>query len=132
MLRTDLFKTVNRTETRFIAVRDTITLPCPTIDAKFIDVKHCRQGRLGIGYHFLLLVSGTIQLGRDIETIGSHSRDLDGLSVSIGIVGGKDEGKERVNTRNQDQQEALQDLIQFLQERYPDAEVSDRPQGDYP
>lgn len=125
MLRTDLFKTSNRVETQYIAVRDTRTLVDPELDVKYFDAIHCRKGKFGIGYHFLVLVSGDIQLGRDLETCGAHSRNLDDLSVGIGVVGGKTEEGERENTRTKDQLEALDDLVEFLLSIYPAAEVSD-------
>lgn len=129
MLRTDIFKTVERAETRFIAIRDTITKPDPEIDAKLMDAIHCRRGSLGIGYHFLILVSGIIQLCRDIDRTGSHSRDFDTVSVAVGLVGGTDDEGNRQDTRTLDQLEALQDIVEFLQERYPSAEVHDKPVG---
>lgn len=129
MLRTDLFKTLARGETRVIAVRDTLTQAVPEIDIKEMDLRHCRQGRFGVGYHFLLLVGGDIQLGRDIETIGAHSRQYDDSSVAIGIVGGTDENGDRLNTRTPEQQESLDDLVVFLSDRYPAAEVNDTPAG---
>jgi hypothetical protein len=126
MLRTDLFKTVDRAETRFIAVRDTLTQADPDIDILEMDIRHCRQGRLGVGYHFLLTVSGDIQLGRDVNTIGSHSRKFDTNSVAIGVVGGLDEERSDAFTRTREQQDALLDLTAFLQEFYPTAEVHDQ------
>lgn len=127
MLRTDLFKTVDRAETRFIAVRDTLTQADPEIDILEMDLRHCRQGRFGVGYHFLLLTGGDIQLGRDIETIGAHSRNIDDEAVAIGIVGGTDEEGDRTFTRTQEQLQALEDLIEFLAQRYPGAGISDTP-----
>lgn len=129
MLRTDLFKTVERAETRFIAIRDTLTKPDPEIDAKVMDTIHCRQGRLGIGYQFLLKINGTIQLGRDLKTCGSHSKNLDRISVGIGVVGGTDDKGDRAFTRTPEQEEALADLLSVMREFYPDAEVDDRPTG---
>lgn len=128
-LRTDLFKTQARDETRVIAVRDTNTLPDPEIDATVIDRKHCAQGRLGIGYHFLVLTSGIIQLCRDIATVGSHSRDYDVISVAVGVVGGKDEAGKLVNTRTEEQLEAISDINEYLSRVYPGVEVSDNPKG---
>lgn len=131
MLRTDLFKTVDRAETRFIAVRDSLTQADPKIDAREIDRRHCNMGRLGIGFHFLILVCGAIVLCRDIETIGAHSINYDDVSVAVGLVGGIDENKNRVNTRTPEQEEALSDLLEVLQERYPDAGLHD-PQNPIP
>jgi N-acetyl-anhydromuramyl-L-alanine amidase AmpD len=129
MLRTDLFKTMARGNTRVIAVRDTLTPPSDETDAYTIDTQHCRQGRLGIGYHFLVVNKGDIQLCRDIETVGSHTRNLDDISVAIGVTGGVDKEGQRTFTRNPDQIEAIDDLIAFLSQRYPEAEVNDRPLG---
>lgn len=130
MLRTDLFKTVDRAETRFIAIRDTLTKPDIEVDIKHMDAAHCKQGRLGVGWHFLVLANGTIQLGRDIDTCGSHSRDIDNRSVAIGVVGGTDKDGDRMLTRTAEQWEAIDDLVDFLSDRYPSAEVSDNPKGD--
>lgn len=127
MLRTDLFKTVERAETRFIAIRDTLTKPDPKIDVQVMDTLHCKRGSLGIGYHFLILMGGDIQLGRDIERTGSHSKDYDNISVGVGIVGGTDDAGDRAYTRNDEQNAALSDLVAFLSLRYPQAEVHDKP-----
>lgn len=132
MLRTDLFKTVDRAETRFIAVRDALFRPDTHVDVRTMDAIHCKQGRLGVGWHFFVLASGTIQLGRDIETCGSHSKGLDNVSVAVGVEGGTDEEGNRAMTRTADQLEAINDLIEFLQARYPHATLSDTPNPDYP
>jgi hypothetical protein len=129
MLRTDLFKTMDRAETRFIAVRDTLTKADPELDIRHFDQTHCRRGRLGVGWHFLILVSGDIQLGRYINTCGAHSKNLDEVSVAIGIVGGKDDERKLNYTRNPEQEEALADLIEVLKGIYPMAEVNDSPVG---
>lgn len=127
MLRTDLFPTVDRAETRFIAVRDALTDPEVPHDIKTMDARHCKQGRLGVGWHFYVLTNGTIQLGRGIETCGSHSREMDSFSVGIGIEGGTDENGDRMMTRSEDQVSAIDDLIEFLWVRYPEATISDKP-----
>lgn len=127
MLRTDLFKTMDRVHTRFIAIRDTLTTPDPTFDVLALDLKHCRQGRLGIGVHFLINTTGDIQLGRSVDTVGSHSRDFDTVSVAVGVVGGLNEDGDRIDTRTPEQVEAITDLTAFLTAMYPDAEPHDRP-----
>ncbi len=132
MLRTDLFKTRNRASTRFIAVRDTRTHAnkIASTDAYSLDQQHCLEGRFGIGFHFLVLADGAVQLCRHIDTCGRHSKPIDDVSVSIGVVGGKDEDGQIVDTRTAEQRAAIDDLIGFLSERYPGAEVSDRPVKD--
>ena len=125
MLRTELFRTLDRDATRFIAVRDTITLPCSTITVQDMDAKHCRQGRLGIGWHYLILIDGTVETGRSETTCGSHSKDLDRVSVAVALVGGLNEAGARANTRTPEQLKTLAGLIKRLQIRYPEAEVHD-------
>lgn len=126
-LRSNLFKTLPRERTDYIAVRDTITENTEDIEASHIDAIHCRQGRLGVGYHFLILTSGDITLCRHIDTVGSHTKRMDDISVAIGIVGGL-EGKIRTNTRNLAQLEALNAIVDVLLDIYPNAELHDRPQ----
>jgi hypothetical protein len=92
-----------------------------------IDARHCREGRLGIGYHFLIIDNGDIQLCRDVDTCGSHTRNFDDISVAIGVTGGITEEGTRAFTRNVEQVEALADLTVFLYALYPAAEVNDRP-----
>lgn len=127
MLRTDLFPTVDRAETRFIAVRDALTDPEVPHDIKAMDARHCKQGRLGVGWHFFVTTSGTIQLGRDLNSCGSHTRTLDTSSVAIGVEGGVDENGDRKMTRNTEQASAIDDLTAFMRSIYPQATVSDTP-----
>ena len=130
-LRTDLFKTVDREDTRVIAVRDSLTLAEPPLTIQDLDALHCKRGRLGIGWHFVVFPAGEIVLGRGINTCGSHSKDFDRISVGIGVVGGvvQDEKGKRVTTYTQteEQLEALDDLIEVLKELYPAVEVHDTP-----
>lgn len=128
MLKAEVFKTMDRAETRFIAVRDTLTLPDPSIDAYEIDRKCSRQGRLGIGVHFLINMDGDVQLARPVETVGSHSRNYDNVSVAVGVVGGLNEDGDREYTRSPEQEEVLSDLVTFLRSIYPEAEPHDLPQ----
>ena len=127
--RTDLFPTHDREVTKYIAVRDTITKPEPakkmTLEA--LEAIHCRKGRFGIGFHYLVFMDGTTAVGRGEATVGSHSRNYDTISVSIGVVGGLDEEGNRCNTRTPEQLEAIEYLVKALQQTYPDAEVHDNP-----
>jgi hypothetical protein len=129
MLRTDLFKTVDRASTRFIAVRDTLTQADPELDVIHFDTLHCKRGKLGIGWHFLILTSGDIQLGRDVNTCGAHTKSMDTDAVAIGVVGGLDDGNNKAFTRTHVQLMALDDLVDVLEEMYPAAELHDTPSG---
>lgn len=122
-----MFKTVDRAKTRFIAIRDTLTKPDLEVDIQTMDEIHCKTGKLGVGWHFLVLTSGTIQLGRDIETCGAHSKEIDKVSVAVGVVGGVDKDGNRAYTRSPEQTQSLEDLMVILANRYPQATTSDNP-----
>lgn len=123
-----LFSTMNRPETTAIAIRDTLTRPQEAGDLRSIDTLHARQGRIGCGYHFLVQTDGTIDLCRKIQTVGSHSLGLDFTSVAIGVVGGVDpETGERTNTRSEEQERAIEELVSVLSDLFPNATLDDNP-----
>ena len=128
-IRTDYFKTKTREVTKYICVRDTLTKPeqAKTMTVFDVDTEHCRRGKLGVGYHFLILQDGTIVQCRALKTIGAHSRKFDQISVAIGLVGGLDEKGDRLNTRTPEQLLALEWAIDSMRKEYPDAEVDDNP-----
>lgn len=125
-LRCDLFKTMERDDTRFICIRETGTKPNPLIDARYMDRFHAQKGRFGLGYQFLLTVDGDIHLGRDLGICGSHTYQLDDVSVAIGIVGGELPDGSKGPTRTPEQLEALEDLLEVLRGFYPEAELDDQ------
>lgn len=129
-LRTDLFKTLPREVTSTIAVRDTLTFPDATQDVLYFDAVHCQKGKFGIGWHILVTLDGTVELGRDIETIGAHSKRLNEESVAVALVGGKDENGYRAYTRTPEQEEALEDILEVLRSLYPYAGVHDEPRSE--
>lgn len=51
-----------------------------------IREKHVNQ-RLNIGYHFVIPVDGSIELGRHIKEIGAHAKGHNTRSVGICLVG---------------------------------------------
>jgi hypothetical protein len=123
MLRTDHFPTNDRASTRFIVCRDTLTPPDPEIDILELDTIHCRKGRIGVGFHFVILPNGTIQLGRRISSTGCFAAGLDQIAVGVGLVGGLVEnpphGFKKGYTRTPEQSLALTDLIEVLRDIYP-------------
>ncbi len=111
-LRTTMFATLHREKTTGLFVRNTHHPPDPRIDATIIDVEHAKIGRFGIGWHYLVLVDGTIELCRHPLTRGSVGRENFTRShIQIGVVGGRDRetGKfsETLTTAQRDALEAL-------------------------
>ena len=59
-----------------------------SINAEVIDRWHKKRGWKGIGYHFLVLIDGTIETGRMVDKCGAHTKGLNCSSISICYVGG--------------------------------------------
>ena len=45
-----------------------------SVNADVIDKWHKNKGWKGIGYHFVVLIDGTIEVGRKINQCGAHTR----------------------------------------------------------
>ena len=90
------------------------------------------RGWSDIGYHYVVDLNGTIELGRPVERVGAHCIGRDGSdhnSHSIGIcyIGGRrirpDGHWEWADTRTLAQREALRKLVDMLRAVYPKATV---------
>ena len=97
---------------------------------KYFDIEDIRKwhveenGWKDVGYHFIVLLDGTIQIGRDIDEIGAHVRGHNIDSVGICYIGGKDYcNKKSKDTRTKAQKETLVDLIKVLKKIYTEAKV---------
>jgi N-acetylmuramoyl-L-alanine amidase len=89
-----------------------------------IDRWHKAQGWRMIGYHFVILLDGTIQIGRPIEQVGSHVAGHNAKSIGICLIGGMDAAnKKPKDTYNAKQLEALHALLHDLKAQFPSAEV---------
>lgn len=89
------------------------TLAGKFFNAKDIDTWHKQQGWTEIGYHFVILLDGTIENGRAVEAIGSHCYGENHDSIGICYIGGKGG-----DTRTLAQKEALKQLVQKLCAEY--------------
>jgi hypothetical protein len=118
-LRTDMFKTMRRETTDRILVRYTRNEPDPRIDSAYLDGVATGRRYLGIPFHYLILLDGKIEIGRDPNTISTYSRRLNrSLQVVIGVVGGLDAEGAQLATMSADQSEALEELLQGLADAY--------------
>ncbi len=83
-------------------------------DAVDIHGWHLDQGWAGIGYHFVILVDGTIQYGRDMACEGAHASGYNDR-VGICLIGGTDDDLVAYDDGyNPDQQKALVILLDCL------------------
>ena len=85
---------------------------------------HRQQGWSDIGYHYVIYRDGTINPGRDVDTIGAHTAGHNTNSIGICYVGGcATDGKTPKDTRTPEQRQALTALLKMLREIYPSARI---------
>lgn len=84
-------------------------------DADDIDVWHTERGFLGIGYHYVVKLDGTIQTGRDLTKAGAHVSGHNRNTIGICYIGGLDaKTKKAKDTRTPEQKESLRWLIRAI------------------
>jgi len=103
-----------------IIVHCTATPECREIDITDVRRWHVEErGWSDVGYHFLVLLDGTIQEGRPLERSGAHTKGHNHDSIGVAYVGGMDaEQSVPKDTRTEEQKEALVDLLCELRLSY--------------
>ncbi len=95
-----------------------------SVNADVIDKWHKNKGWKGIGYHFVVLLDGTIETGRKINQCGAHTRGYNCKSWGVCYIGGVEkDGKTPKDTRTKEQKEALEYLLYFLKLLQPNATI---------
>lgn len=93
------------------------------VDVDDVDRWHRARGWKCIGYHFLILLDGTIKPGRPMQEIGAHCHGHNTHSVGICYVGGRGADGSCKDTRTTAQKRSLAALVSRLLEEYPHAHV---------
>lgn len=93
--------------------------------ARDIDNWHKKRGFKKIGYHYVVLLDGTIERGRSDEEVGAHVAGHNSNSIGICYIGGvdADDIKKAEDTRTTAQKSALKKLVIELTKKYPEAKV---------
>jgi N-acetyl-anhydromuramyl-L-alanine amidase AmpD len=76
------------------------------------------RGFSDIGYHYIIYLDGTINQGRNIESIGAHCTGHNKTSIGIAYVGGTDKDGKPKDTRTPEQKEALKIIVNNLVKEY--------------
>tara|TARA_R110002124_G_scaffold74631_2_gene200307 strand:+ start:2269 stop:2673 length:405 start_codon:yes stop_codon:yes gene_type:complete len=95
-------------------------------DVKTSTIKqwHTAKGWSDIGYHYVIELDGSVNMGRNIDRIGAHTRGENTGSIGISYVGGMDANMEHPkDTRTAKQKEALKCLISDLKSTYGDLTI---------
>lgn len=106
-----------------IVIHCTFTTPSMDWGVKEIDRVHRQEGWLGIGYHAVVRRNGTIEMGRDINSVGAHALGFNHESVGVALVGGRSANGKVRNNFTKPQIEALVHLLKQLHQMYPKARV---------
>ncbi len=80
---------------------------------------HLQRGWSDIGYHFIIGLKGECWEGREIEKVGAHTKGMNKSSIGVCYIGGKD----NIDTRTEEQEEALVDLLVYLKTEYPKVKI---------
>lgn len=88
-----------------------------------IDRWHREKGWNGCGYHYVVLLDGTIEQGRPLRQAGAHCLNHNAHSIGICYIGGLDSRGNPSDTRTPEQRDVLRSLVQSLKKRFPGATV---------
>jgi N-acetylmuramoyl-L-alanine amidase len=99
---------------------NSVILHCSaTREGQYVDVGMIRAWHLGkgwsdVGYHYVILLDGTIQSGRPLSKPGAHTRGKNKHSIGICYIGGCDaEGKPK-DTMTYEQERSFKKLCRAL------------------
>jgi len=110
------------------AIQKIIIHCAATIEGKFYNAKdidkwHLQKGWSGIGYHYVILIDGTIEKGRAIERIGAHTKGHNSTSIGICYIGGLGVDRKAKDTRTDKQIASMLGLLDKLKNDYPGATI---------
>lgn len=106
---------------------DKIILHCSaTPEGRNVSVEtirewHKARGWSDIGYHYVVMLDGTIEEGRPLERQGAHVRGHNKGSIGICYIGGLDSDMKAKDTRTDAQRASLSAFLEFLMVEYPKA-----------
>ena len=100
-----------------------------SVNAALIDQWHKSRGWKGIGYHFVILIDGTIELGRMVDQVGAHVKNMNKSSIGVCYIGGVENKKDTKgkwipkDTRTPEQKVSILELLRLLKKIFPEATI---------
>lgn len=88
------------------------------------------RGWSDIGYHYIILLDGTIQLGRPVTRTGAHVSGYNRGTIGICYIGGLDKNMKPKDTRTAAQKRSIKALLKALKKDSPNFKV--RGHRDFP
>ena len=99
---------------------DTIVIHCSATkegkDYSVEDIKkwHLQRGFNDVGYHFIIRLDGTIEIGRPLNKVGAHVTNNNTGKIGICYIGGLSSKNKSKDTRTEEQKNSLSELINVL------------------
>jgi N-acetylmuramoyl-L-alanine amidase len=106
-----------------IVLHCTATREGQDFDAAIIKKWHLKRGWSDIGYHFVIQLDGTTEIGRPEHIPGAHVAGFNTGSIGVVYVGGLDVQGRPKDTRTPAQLRAMTNLVTALTGAYPKAKV---------
>ena len=107
----------------YIVIHCSATVKGKNFKAADIDRWHRQRGFNKIGYHYVIDLDGTVEVGRPEDEVGAHVQGHNSRSIGICYIGGLDNDLKPLDTRTPEQKAALKKLVMDLLSRYPNAKV---------
>lgn len=93
------------------------------VSAATIRRWHTDKGWTDIGYHFVIRIDGTIELGRCLDKTGAHVKGFNSKSWGICLAGGLDRVGKPENNFTEKQSSSLYALLVTLRHIAPQAHI---------
>lgn len=107
-----------------IIVHCTATPDGRPVTIREITQWHKQRGFSTIGYHYVVMLDGTVCNGRNVDIVGAHCTNHNSHSIGVCYVGGLDKvTKQPKDTRTPAQKYALVTLLKKLKALYPKAKI---------
>lgn len=101
-----------------IIIHSSMTKEGDDISLNDIEKIDMSRGLKCCGFHFVIRLDGTIEVGRSLEEIGAHTQDNNKNSIGICYIGGLDINGEPKDTRTHSQIYSLKKLVNKILHMY--------------
>lgn len=85
---------------------------------------HLQRGFSDIGYHLLVHLDGSIEMGRPLHIAGAHTSGHNANSIGVCYIGGVDASNNPKDTRTPAQRETLRAIAQLARSLMPGITIS--------
>jgi N-acetylmuramoyl-L-alanine amidase len=106
-----------------LVVHSSATDGSKDFSAAHVDRWHREQGWDAIGYHYVIGLTGRVEIGRPETRTGAHAVGFNALSIGICLIGGLDANGRPSATFTTAQYASLERLLLELRSRFPKAQI---------